>query len=100
MFGLPLTGAVEFRAVLQKGNRVQVPRLVRWEFKLETSQVLMVTVDCVDRYIQKECFFGRMNEDGRITVPKLALDLLQRRLDTQSLVGWALRVRLEPSGQQ
>ena len=98
MFGLPLTRAVEFRAVLQKGNRFQVPKLVRWEFKLESRQVLKVTVDCVGHYIQAEYFFARMNSDGRITIPKLALDLLQGRLDTQSMVGSVLRVKLEPSG--
>jgi hypothetical protein len=35
---LPLTERVEFKAVLQKGNRVQIPKLVRWRFKLETDQ--------------------------------------------------------------
>jgi len=97
VFGLPLTRAAEFRAVLQKGNRFQVPRLVRWEFKLEPSQVLKIRVTIVGRYVQEACFFGRMNKDGRVTVPKLALDLLQGRLSTQSLVGSVLGVRLEPS---
>jgi hypothetical protein len=30
--------------VLQKGNRVQVPKLVRWEFKMEPGQVLKIEV--------------------------------------------------------
>jgi hypothetical protein len=41
---VPLTGSVSFKAVLQKGNRVQVPKLVRWKFKLEQDQVLKVSV--------------------------------------------------------
>jgi hypothetical protein len=44
VFDMPLTGGVEFRAVLQKGNRVQVPKLVRWEFKMEPGQVLKIEV--------------------------------------------------------
>ena len=40
----PLTEAVEFKTVLQKGNRVQPPKLIRWKFKLETDQILKVTV--------------------------------------------------------
>ncbi len=67
MFGFPSTRAVEFRSVLQKGISFQVPRLVRGELKLESSQVLKFTVDCVGRYIE-ECFFGRMNAI-LITVP-------------------------------
>ena len=45
---MPLTERVDFKAVLQKGNRVQLPKLVRWRFKLETSQVLKVTVTAVN----------------------------------------------------
>jgi len=41
---LPLTEAVEFKTILQKGNRVQLPRLIRWKFKLETDQILKVIV--------------------------------------------------------
>jgi len=32
---VPLTECVEFKTVLQRGDRVQVPKLVRWEYKLE-----------------------------------------------------------------
>jgi hypothetical protein len=98
VFVLPLTRAICFRAVLEKGKRFQVPRVVRWEFKLESSQVLRVTVDVVGSYGQGESFFGRMNADGRITVPKLTFDLLQgRNEDVGSLLGQVMDVRLEPA---
>jgi hypothetical protein len=45
---VPLTEAVSFKVRLQRGNRVQVPRPIRWRFKLETSQVLRVNVTLVD----------------------------------------------------
>jgi hypothetical protein len=48
---VPLTEAVSFKTLLQKGNRVQVPKLVRWQFKLETTQVLKVTVK-IERVFQ------------------------------------------------
>ena len=41
---MPLTQKVSFKTMLQKGNRVQLPKLIRWKFKLETSQILKVTV--------------------------------------------------------
>lgn len=98
---VPLTKAVDFRAVLQKGNRVQVPKLVRWEFKMEPSQVLKVKVRPLGAFDQKECSFCKMSGDGRITIPKLTLSLLQDRdSGGKSLVGHILEVQLEPSGQQ
>jgi len=32
---LPLTEKVKFKTLLQHGNRIQVPKLVRWQFKME-----------------------------------------------------------------
>jgi len=95
---MPLTSAVEFRAVLQKGNRVQVPKLVRWEFKMESSQVLKIKVGRASSYSEGERFLGRMNSDRRITIPKLTLGLLQDYFNGKSLVGCVLEVALEPSG--
>lgn len=92
---LPLNRTVEFRAVLQKGHRFQVPRLIRWEFKMEPNQVLRVRVGLANGY-HHEYFFGRINRDGRLTVPKLTLGLLQDRLDGKSLIGCALEVQLSP----
>jgi bifunctional DNA-binding transcriptional regulator/antitoxin component of YhaV-PrlF toxin-antitoxin module len=97
VFGVPLTSVVVFKAVLQKGNRLQVPKLVRWKFKMEPGQVLRIGVDFGHSYGQREYFFGRMNRDGRITVPKVTLGLLQDRFEGKSLLGYVLEVRLEPS---
>lgn len=90
---MPLDELVSFKAVLQKGNRVQIPRLIRWQFKMESEQVLQVTV-AVD--VVGENFYARMNKDGRITVPKLALELLEEYEDERSLVGSAFEVTLKP----
>ena len=99
VFDVPLTGSVEFRVVLPKGNRFQVPKLVRWEFKMEPGQVMRVRVRRANAYGQNEYFFGRMSRDGRITIPKLTVDLLQEEIDGKSLVGHVLEVQLSPSGQ-
>jgi len=81
--------------VLQKGNRVQVPRLIRWQFKLEPTQVLEVTVKPVDAIGVREKFFARMNSDGRLTIPRLVVDLLKE--EEESLVGSVLEVDLQPA---
>ena len=93
---MPLTGSVSFKVLLQKGNRVQVPKLVRWRFKLDSEQVLRVSVTAESLY-GWEKFFGRMDRSGRITVPKLTLKLLREKVDEKSLVGTVLQVKLEPA---
>jgi hypothetical protein len=98
--GLPLVGAVSFKAVLQKGNRVQVPKLVRWEFKLEPTQVLRITVKVEASHFTSvsESFYARISGDGRITVPLLTLGLLRQRGEIdKGLVGRVFEVRIEPA---
>jgi hypothetical protein len=90
-----LTERVAFSAVLQKGNRVQVPRLVRWRYKLDSKQVLKVAVTSVNLWTGWHVFYARMGRDGRITVPKLTRQLLQGR--ESSLEGCVLSVTLDPA---
>jgi hypothetical protein len=98
---VPLTNDVEFKAVLQRGNRVQVPKLVRWEFKMETNQDLKIRVSRPGAYGLGENFYGRMNRDGRLTIPRLTLVLLQNKTNGgKSLIGCILGVQLKPAGQR
>lgn len=90
---MPITDSVSFKAVLQKGNRIQIPRLVRWQYKLEPTQVLNITVE-VEGAVGSEEFLGRMNKDGRVTIPKLVIDLLKDEEET--LEGQILEVTLTP----
>jgi hypothetical protein len=92
---MPLTKAVSFKAVLQKGNRFQVPKLVRWQFKMETGQVLRVRVKAEGSFSGGEGFYAKMSGDGRITLPKLTLNLLQN--EGKSLMSHVLEVQLEPA---
>jgi bifunctional DNA-binding transcriptional regulator/antitoxin component of YhaV-PrlF toxin-antitoxin module len=81
---LPLEKQVSFKAAFQKGRRFQIPRLIRWQFKMEPEQVLHVTVD-------GDKFYAKMSKDGRITIPKILLEE-----DEKSLVGQILDVELKP----
>ena len=74
---MTLTQKVSFKTMLQKGNRVQVPKVVRWQFKMESEQVLKVTVNALDVWSGWETFYARMGRDGRITIPKLQRELLR-----------------------
>jgi len=92
---MPLTQKVSFKTVLQNGNRVQVPKVVRWQFKMESEQVLKVTVNALNVWSGWETFYARMGRDGRITLPKLMRELLRGR--EQSLTGYVMEVILEPA---
>jgi hypothetical protein len=96
-FNMPLTEEVSFKAVLQKGNRVQIPKLIRWQFKMESQQVLKVTVKAGDSFGSEETFYAKISRDGRITIPKLTLELLRDEDDEESLVGSVFEVQLEPA---
>jgi len=94
---MPLTEPVSFKTVLQKGNRIQLPKLVRWKYKLEQDQVLKVSVRALNVF-GWETFYARMDKSGRITIPKLTLSLLQSRArDRQSLTGVVMEVDIEPA---
>jgi hypothetical protein len=90
-----LTEVVSFKARLQRGNRVQVLRPIRWRFQLETSQVLKVTVHPLDLHLGWATFYGKIDKSGRITIPKLTLSLLQSKADQQSLTGAVMEVNIE-----
>jgi len=83
--------------VLQRGNRVQIPRLFRWQYKIEPNQVLRVKVGIAGSFVD-ERFLARMTKDGRLTIPKLTLKLLQAG-EEGSLEGSVLEVTVEPADE-
>ena len=95
---MPLNESVSFKAVLQKGNRVQIPRLFRWQYRMEADQVLRVNVRVADSFAEEK-FLARMARDGRLTIPKLTLKLLQEG-EGGSLEGCVLEVTVEPADEQ
>jgi DNA-binding transcriptional regulator/RsmH inhibitor MraZ len=92
---MPLTQKVSFKTMLQKGNRVQVPRVVRWQFKMDSTQVLKVSVTAVNVWSGWQTFYAQMDKSGRITIPKLTRELLRGK--EKSLVGYVMHVMLEPA---
>lgn len=73
---MPLTREELFPARVQRYNRVQIPVLVRWRYKLEAGEVLHVRVKNPAIYDSEE-FPARVLKGGRITIPKLVVELLE-----------------------
>ena len=75
---------------------MQVPKLVRWRFKLETNQILNVNVTVVGLFSAgRESFLARISKDGRIVIPNLVLAMLKH--DKPTLEGYVMDVILDPS---
>jgi hypothetical protein len=93
---MPLTQEVTFKTLLQKGNRVQVPKLIRWQFKMETDQTLKVGIRRLGFWRPIQFFYAKMGKDGRIFIPELVLAFFQDE-KKQSLAGSIFEVTLEPT---
>lgn len=93
---LPLDESVGFNAMLQKGNHIQVPKLIRWHYKIEPDQILKIGISFKGGY-GSEKFVACMSKDGRITIPELAIQLLKQEIDeTDSLLNSASEITLGP----
>jgi len=73
---------------------VQVPKYVRWYFKLETTQILEVTVNVIGVWRPTQSFLSRISKDGRIVIPKLTITLFKD--GKPNLDGYVADVRLDP----
>ncbi len=91
---MPLTASVGFKAKLQKGNRFHIPRLIRWQFKMETNQILTITIRVCETGTEEE-FLAQMSKDGRITIPKLIIGLLKE--NEKSMAGCVLDIEISPA---
>ena len=94
---LPLTEKVGFKTPLQRGGRVQIPKILRWRYKLERWQIFYVTVDLENRMMvyRPQYFLAQMSKDGRITIPKVIQQILAQK--QQCIEGHILIVTIEPS---
>lgn len=93
---LPLTENIRFQARLEKGNRVQVPKPLRQRFAFDSSQVLTVSVRVIEANTDWQEFYAHMDKSGRITIPKLTLNLLFAESSAYSLAGVVFAVDIEP----
>jgi len=93
---MPLTTKVNFQTVLEKGNRVQIPKLIQWQFKMEQNQVLKVSISPKRLWGSHQYFYAKMDKQGRILIPKLTLAMMTNK-EHPNLTGYIFEVWLEPT---
>ena len=91
---MPLDKKVTFQTRLQSQNRLQVPTHIRWQFKLDQTEILKVTVNAFGMWGTIGSFYAKIQKNGRIAIPKLAMGLIKR--DIQTLEGHVMEVSIEP----
>ncbi len=94
---MPLTEKVTFQAVVEARNKVQVPQVIRGEFKMEPDQLLLVGVGIRGFLKDLEFYYARMTKDVRIRIPKLARSNLQN--ENSALAGQILELTIEPASE-
>jgi bifunctional DNA-binding transcriptional regulator/antitoxin component of YhaV-PrlF toxin-antitoxin module len=96
---MPLTEPVTFKTKLQRHNRIVVPRHWRWRYKMESGELLKVSVEPFDsESYEEEAFLAKMTTDGRLTVPKLTMEILKQR-EEKDLAGYIFEVTISPAGE-
>ena len=76
---MPLTCRVTFKVQLQNHGRFQIPKRIRWFYKLESSQMLSVSLKVFHLGFEEK-FLATMLADGRITIPRLVAVALEQRM--------------------
>lgn len=93
---MPLTRAVSFKAVLQKNSRIAIPKLMRWEFKMEPEQTLQVKIQLEEDFAVPQVFYAKMTKDGRIHIPLLTLQLIANE-EKPALTDHAFEITIRPA---
>ncbi len=93
---MPLTAKVNFETRLEKGNRLQIPKLIQWQFKMEQNQVIKVQVTPKRLYGDPQHFYAKMDKQGRILIPKLTIAIMANK-ENPNLERHIFNVTLEPT---
>ncbi len=97
---MPLTELITFKTKLERYNRIIIPRHSRWQYKIEPRELLKTNIRVFgSQNYEEETFLAKMNSDGRLTIPKLTMEILKQR-EEKNLTGCILEVAISPAGER
>jgi len=95
---MPLTEIASFKAKLENRNRIQIPNLLRWRYKMEPGELLKANVRVFgSENYEEEIFLTKMTSDGRLTIPKITMNVFKQR-EEKNMTGCILEVTISPAG--
>ena len=89
-----LNKKINYKTILKSG-RILVPELYRWQYKIESSQVLNVSINLTVDWSNKESFLTKIRKDGYITIPKAVQNRL--KIKDLNLKSCQMDVVIEPA---
>ena len=89
-----LNKKINYKTILKSG-RILVPELYRWQYKIESSQVLNVSINLTVDWSNKESFLAKIRKDGYITIPKAVQNRL--KIKDLNLKSCQMDVVIEPA---
>jgi bifunctional DNA-binding transcriptional regulator/antitoxin component of YhaV-PrlF toxin-antitoxin module len=89
---MPLDQRVTFKNLVEKCGKVQVPKIIRWQFKMEPGQILKVALSGRGSH---EPFYAKMDKDGRIYIPKTILFAAFGKVE--NLAGTLVEITIQPA---
>ena len=95
---MPLTQQETFKTKLQRHNRLAIPTLLRWQYKIEADELLKVSLKPLNQegYGEEE-FLAKVAVDGPLTIPKLTMQILEQA-EGKNLTGVIFEVTITPAG--
>ncbi len=84
-----------FQCQIERCNMIVVPKMIRWQFKMEPDQILKVGVSLPVKGSGVQYFYAKMNKEGRIRIPKIIVMVLQGK--EENLLGYFLEATVEPA---
>jgi len=74
---MPLEKEEVFLAKLQKGNRIQIPVVIRGMHKLRVNEILGIEVRSTKDMLDYRDFYAMVSNDGRFVIPKIIVEKLE-----------------------
>ena len=91
---MPLNKQINFKARLQNWSRIQGPKKDQLCYGLDPAQLLKVSINPQLVWSIPQTFHAKMRKDGRISIPKVILELLSSKPLPENCI---LEVTLDPA---
>ncbi len=77
---MPLEKEENFLAKLQKGNRIQIPVVIRGMHKLKANEILGIEARSTKDAAYYRDFYAKVSNDGRFVIPKIIVEKLELKI--------------------
>jgi hypothetical protein len=92
---MPITEKITFKTKLTSEYRIKVPKNAIDHYKLETNQLLKITISVSTIWESPQTFLTKIRKDGKIRIPTLIMRIFESK--KPNLEGHIVNVTIEPA---